>query len=266
MGSGREDGDVTRDRALKRAVRERAAGTGEKYTRARRAVVDAQEDAGAATVEFDRQVATLLERGYPRAAGLPGAEFVGLLEPLRETAVASLRPSRHENGRLGFVIVVRATLVPADTAITLVRRRGRAGVLSMLTAEELAMFAPIDAVKLPAGVAYLIREVDNGTDSLNRTPDGALATILERGRSPLTIEEGIALVTHFPEAVATNGGFSLAGSRCGDRRVCALWISKGAPKLGWCWAGNPHTWLGTASCGERGEHPGDAAGASFTRR
>ncbi|WFF07707.1 DUF5701 family protein [Micromonospora sp. WMMD1076] len=27
----------------------------------------------------------------------------------------------------------------------------------------------------------------------------------------------------------------------------ALWISQGAPKLGWCWFGNPHTWLGSAT-------------------
>jgi hypothetical protein len=33
--------------------------------------------------------------------------------------------------------------------------------------------------------------------------------------------------------------------------VTAIWISKGAPKLGWCWAGNPHTWLGSASCAKR---------------
>jgi len=249
---------VTRDRALKRAVRERAASTGEKYTRARRAVVDAQEGAGAAAVEFDRQVATLLERGYPRVAGLDDAEFVGLMEPLRERAVASLRPvpSAQDAGGFGFVIVVRGTLVPADVAITLVQRRGKAGFLSMLAPEELATFAPIEAVTLPADFAYVMSDVDNGTDSRNRTPDGALETILERGRSPLTIEEGIALITHVPEAVATNGGFSLAGSRCGDRRVCALWISKGAPKLGWCWAGNPHTWLGTASCGRRGAASG----------
>ena len=41
-------------------------------------------------------------------------------------------------------------------------------------------------------------------------------------------------------------------------RTPALWISngtgrdgrerKGAPKLGWCWWGNRHTWLGIASC------------------
>jgi hypothetical protein len=79
----------------------------------------------------------------------------------------------------------------------------------------------------------------------------ALEMIHDEGRSPLTIDEGIAVATHYPEMVAPGFGFSLAGSRAGDRRVTALWISKQRPKLGWCWAGNPHTWLGTASLGAR---------------
>jgi hypothetical protein len=62
------------------------------------------------------------------------------------------------------------------------------------------------------------------------------------------LEEGIALITHYPDVLMKNNGFSLLGSRCGDRRVTALWISGGKPKLGWCWTGNPHTWLGSASC------------------
>jgi Family of unknown function (DUF5701) len=247
---------VTRDRALKQAVRERAASTGEKYTQARRALADGDgaardPDVAAAAVEFDRQVATLIARGYPRSAGLDAAEFAGLLEPLRPLAVSAFAERDPDVGRPGFVIIVAGALVPASVAITLVERRGKAGFLSMLTPEDLATFAPIEAATAPDGAAYVMSDVDTGSDSRNRTPDAALATILEHGRSPLTIGEGIALITHFPEAVATNGGFSLAGSRCGDRRVCALWISQGAPKLGWCWAGNPHTWLGTASCGGR---------------
>ncbi|MEI2690845.1 MAG: DUF5701 family protein [Anaerolineae bacterium] len=43
----------------------------------------------------------------------------------------------------------------------------------------------------------------------------------------------------------------LLASRCGDKRVPAFWLSQNRPKLGWCWAGNPHTWLGSASCAER---------------
>ena len=85
----------------------------------------------------------------------------------------------------------------------------------------------------------------------NVTPDDASKGSSGTVCSPLTLDEGIALVTQFPEAVDKNGGFSLPGSRRGDRRVTALWISKGRPKLGWCWAGNPHTWLGSASCGHR---------------
>jgi len=44
-----------------------------------------------------------------------------------------------------------------------------------------------------------------------------------------------------------------------DARTPAIWISGGtgrdgrenrdAPKVGWCWAGNRHTWLGFASTG-----------------
>ena len=243
---------MTSDRALKQAIRERAAHTGEKYTQARRAVLAAAGSGGdAAAAEFERQAATLVERGYPAAAGLTERRFRARLEPLR-AAAASLDPAGDaERGEFGFVIVVGGSLVPSATSITLVRRRAKAGFLSMLTADELAAFAPIEAVELPAGDAYLLAGVECGRGSLNVTPDDALAQILAAGRSPLTIDEGIALITQFPEAVAKNGGISLAGSRCGDRRVTALWISQGAPKLGWCWAGNPHTWLGIGSCARR---------------
>jgi hypothetical protein len=106
-------------------------------------------------------------------------------------------------------------------------------------------------VTLPGGLAYLIADIETGADTRNVAPDAALEIITERQRSPLTLDEGIALLTHYPEAVARNAGFSLLGSRCGDRRVTAMWITRGRPKLGWCWAGNPHTWLGSASCAGR---------------
>ena len=72
-----------------------------------------------------------------------------------------------------------------------------------------------------------------------------------RGRTPLTIHEGLALATQFPASLEKNRCYMLAGSRRGDKRVPALWISNRAPKLGWCWDGNLHTWLGIASAGSR---------------
>ncbi|WP_438486751.1 DUF5701 family protein [Streptomyces sp. S186] len=82
-------------------------------------------------------------------------------------------------------------------------------------------------------------------------PNDAMETIAGRGRTLLTIEEGVALVTHHPQVPVKNRCFSLGGSRSGDRRVPAIWISRRAPKLGWCWEVNPHTWLGMASAAAR---------------
>ncbi|MGH3368551.1 MAG: DUF5701 family protein [Nocardioidaceae bacterium] len=37
----------------------------------------------------------------------------------------------------------------------------------------------------------------------------------------------------------------------GNRRLPSFWVSRGAPRLGWCWAGTPHTWLGASSASAR---------------
>ena len=79
----------------------------------------------------------------------------------------------------------------------------------------------------------------------------ALPVLLGAGRSPLTIDEGVALVTHFPKVLTTRNAFQSLGSRAANKRVPSFWVSKGAPRLGWCWAGNPHTWLGAASAAAR---------------
>ena len=198
--------------------------------------------------EFDRQLKNLLRRGYPGLAQLGEEEFVSRIEPLRHEAVRV--EGKYDGNGVPFVIALSRELVGSHGAVTRVERRGKP-VLSVLDPRDLAHFDPIDGLTLPARSTYLVVDVDTGSDTRNVTPDDALQRIEAGHRSPLTIDEGIALITHYPDAVARNAGFSLLGSRCGDRRVTAVWISQGRPKLGWCWAGNPHTWLGSASCGRR---------------
>jgi hypothetical protein len=113
-----------------------------------------------------------------------------------------------------------------------------------------ADYRPIAEVDVPDVPAYRLVDFDPGTEFFDVTPDDALPRILARGRSPLTIDEGIAVLIHRPD-VLQESAFSLLGSRRGDRRVPALWISGGRPRLGWCWAGAPHSWLGAASCAGR---------------
>jgi hypothetical protein len=132
----------------------------------------------------------------------------------------------------------------------LVELGGKRG-FSEMEPSDLDRFRPIDGITIPAGAAYLAVDLDTGPGTLDITPDDALQLLTRQHRSPLTLAEGVAHVTHYPELLKTQNCFSLLGSRCGDRRVTAMWISGGRPRLGWCWAGNPHTWLGSASCGSR---------------
>ena len=204
--------------------------------------------------EFDRQVRTLIDRDHHRAAGLGEEEFAALLEPLRATAVDRGTAAPDGDGRVPFVLVLTRELVPVEDAIarTTLHGRTKPGVIDRNYAEgEIAAFAPVKGIDPPDARAYLLFDVDRGEEFCGAVPNDAMDAVAARGRTLLTIEEGIALITQFPAVLAKNKCFSLGGSRCGDRRVPALWISQNAPKLGWCWEGNPHTWLGMASAADR---------------
>ena len=178
--------------------------------------------------EFDRQAAAL---------GLPAV----LAEPLRDAAAVA-EPS--DEGRIPFLLISRVA-PPLDAL-------GRiGGATSMLDAGDLARWRPIDGLRVPPGAAHLALDVDLGDATRGLAPDDALALLAAEERSPLTLEEGIALVASHPEVVYRNHGVQFPGSRCGDRRVTAIWLSQGRHKLGWCWAGNPHSWLGMPSCAAR---------------
>ena len=200
-----------------------------------------------AAEEFDRQTQTLVDAGYPALAGLDEAGFRAVLEPLRETsrALASSGPTR-----IPFAIVVSSALVSADRALPALHWTGTTG-WTELTAEELATFRPTESVAVPEAPVYLVTDVDTGQETLGVRARDALPAILGEGRTPLTIDEGVSLLALFPGILRERNAFFLPGSRCGDKRVTALWVSKGHPRLGWCWEGNPHTWLGSASAAGR---------------
>ncbi|SCE87796.1 hypothetical protein GA0070607_2686 [Micromonospora coriariae] len=204
-----------------------------------------------AATEFDRQLDRLTELGYPGLAGLSETAFRDLVAPLRARAVEGATGlAAPTDARVPFLLVTTRDLVPVEPRLeltTLVGKR-KPGFLDRHYAEDdLPRFDPIKELEVPEGPAYLLFDVDRGEEFRNLPPAAALEGMTAQGRLPLTIDEGLAFITLHPAALASNRCFSLVGSRCGDKRVPALWISQGAPKLGWCWFGNPHTWLGSAS-------------------
>ncbi len=191
--------------------------------------------------ELDRQAAVW--------AGLGHALTNAALESLRAAlAGGPTAPSTRE--RVPFVLVVPGASSPAEHAMARTSLGGRPGSVNR-HAGDIDGFSPIPSVRPPAAGAYLLLDVERGSEFCGVPPEPAVATLAQRGRTPLTVAEGIALITVHPEVLETNHCFSLAGSRAGDRRVPAIWISKLAPHLGWCFAGTPHSWLGVASAEAR---------------
>jgi hypothetical protein len=211
----------------------------------------APEIEAAFSAEFDRQLRNLQQKGYSSLAGLTNEQFATKLEPLREQLseleLASFDP---KDGQLPFVLVITRDLLAPEQAVRLFTWSEHHCTVD-LSPRSISHFTPTPAAPIPAGGAYLMVDIDRGRETLNVPPTEAIKTLQQEGRSPLTIEEGIAILTHHPDFLVKNHCFSLLGSRCGDRRVPALWISENRPRLGWCWEGAPHTWLGSASCATR---------------
>ncbi|GGZ27112.1 DUF5701 family protein [Streptomyces poonensis] len=210
-------------------------------------------DAGS---EFDRQVRNLIERDHPAATGPDAAQYAALLAPLRDvvTSTATHTPYDPEAGRVPFLLVVTRQVAPIEQTMprTTLHGKDKPGFVDRsFEPGALERFVATPSTALPDQRAYLVLGVERGEEFCGAVPRDAMDVIADRGRTLLTIEEGIALITHFPQILVKNKCFSLGGSRSGDRRVPAIWISQNAPKLGWCWEGNPHTWLGMASAGSR---------------
>lgn len=202
--------------------------------------------------EFDRQVQALTELGLPELTGASRRAFERSLDPLRELAGAL--DGRGSDARQPFLLVPSLRGHSAAALVPLMRLAGsdRPGILDRNHGEPgLDPYTPLPELHVPPDQPYLLVDVDRGDEFGGVRPRDAVASIQETGRSPLTITEGVVLQLLRPDLLQPNRCFMLAGSRRGDKRVPALWISERAPKLGWCWEGNPHTWLGTASAAGR---------------
>jgi hypothetical protein len=195
------------------------------------------------------QVERYVELGFPAAAGRSEDDFRALAAPF----IGGDDAAAYEGatGRIGALLIVRRSVVPVAEAMSRLEVEGKRGFVDMNPSAPDA-FAEIDGVDLPDAEVYVLHDFDPGDDMRDEPPSTALEEIRRRGRSPLTIDEGVCAAVLFPQLVADKHAFSLLASRSDEQKVKnsvpAIWISRGAPRLGWCWNNNPHSWLGSASC------------------
>ena len=194
------------------------------------------------------QADRLIGLGVHEIAGIPAAELRAADDG--SDALLAIHPQR----------------VPASALAPLLTRRGRNGFV-VVDMHDVDQFSTIDEVTLPDSPTYSVHDVQRGDAMENWSPDEALPVILAAQRTPLTLTEGIFWLLQQPETLERDHCFMTIGSRLRkdsgklDARTPAIWISNGtgrdgkvnrdAPKVGWCWAGNRHTWLGFASAAHR---------------
>jgi hypothetical protein len=205
------------------------------------------------------QAERLIELGLDKAGGVGADE-------LRAWAASAPPPAAGENA----LLVIHPDRLPPSMLAPFMTRQGRSGFL-VTDMQDVDKFSDIDALTVPPSAAYLVHEPERGDDLANWSPDEALPAMTTAGRTPLTLTEGIHWVLQQPEALERNHCFMTIGSRLRkangalDARTPAIWISNGtgrdgaerrhAAKVGWCWAGNRHTWLGFASTTGRSAFP-----------
>jgi len=203
------------------------------------------------------QAERLVDLGVHEVAGLTARD-------LRDFASAPEAARGRDDG----LLAVHPDAVPASALAQLMTQSGKSGFI-VEDMQDVDRFVPLGSVAVPGPPLYLLTDLDRGDHLANWSPDEALPALIAQGRSPLLLTEGIHWVLQLPAVLERNHCFMMIGSRLPkengtlDARIPALWISNGsgrdgrerrnAPKVGWCWAGNRHTWLGFAST--TGRHP-----------
>ena len=182
---------------------------------------------------FDGQVKTLIDKGYPEAAGMEKDQFLGYVNPLRDKF------------EIGDIIVIPERIVSISKQMSLVKLNGKTGYTYL----NLGALTQADGVETP-NVPYLIRDVENGAAMRNTSPDNSVKQFKKQGRFGLVTEEGIAIVTHKPETL-NDHCIDLPGSRFDSGFVPFLWLVGGRPGLDCIWAGYAFSRWGSASCGSR---------------
>ncbi|SDH75002.1 hypothetical protein SAMN05444695_103107 [Rhodococcus triatomae] len=198
------------------------------------------------------QAERLIELGAHELAGLPA-------DTLRAFAV------EEGSERSDTLLAIHRELAPASALTPLLCRADKTGFV-VEDMPDVDHFAPTVS-DVPDAPLYLVGGLDRGDAMANWSPEEALSAITEEGRSPLLLTEGVHWVLQHPDVLERNHCFMTIGSRLRkangsyDSRTPALWISNGtgrdgrerrnAPKVGWCWWRNRHTWLGIASTSGR---------------
>ena len=151
---------------------------------------------------FSQQINTIIERKFHVPTGLSESDFIDRhIMPLEQLLVNNDKVAKIDESRIPILVVVPHTIVPLSYQLERIRQSINDIQLEHIIRPE--WFENGHGVSTP-DKPYLLLDVENGYAMKNTTPKKCVQTFTSAGRSALTIDEGIALISHFPEVLESH--------------------------------------------------------------
>ena len=148
---------------------------------------------------FSQQINTIMERKFHAPTGLSESDFINrFIMPLKQLLVGNDRVIQIDENRIPILVVVPHTTVPLSYQLERIRESINDLQLDHIIQPE--WFENAKGVSTP-DKPYLLLDVETGYAMKNTPPKKCVQTLSDQGRFALTIDEGIALISHFPEVL-----------------------------------------------------------------
>jgi len=151
---------------------------------------------------FARQVNTIMERKFHIPTGLSESDFVNRhIMPLKQLLPKNIKDTKIEESHIPILIVLPNTILPLSYQLERIRENLNDTQLDHIVKPE--WFENAKGVSTP-DKPYLLLDVETGYVMKNTTPKKCVKTFKDDRRFALTVDEGIALVSHFPEVLESH--------------------------------------------------------------
>jgi hypothetical protein len=151
---------------------------------------------------FSIQTNTITERKFHAPSGLNESDFINrLIMPLKGLLVNIDTATQIDKNRIPILVVVPHAIVPLSYQLERIRESINDPQLAHIIQPE--WFENAQGVSTP-NKPYLLLDVETGYAMKNTPPKKCVQSFGDAGRFALTIDEGIALISHFPEVLESH--------------------------------------------------------------
>jgi hypothetical protein len=151
---------------------------------------------------FSQQINTIIERKFHIPTGLSDNDFIDRhIMPLEQLLVKNDKDTKRDESRIPILVVVPHTIVPLSYQLERIRESINDMQLEHIIKTE--WFENAQGVSTP-DKPYLLLDVETGYAMKNTTPKKCVQSFRDAGRFALTVDEGIALISHFPEVLESH--------------------------------------------------------------